>query len=432
MKTLQEIRARIERLRTEARGIAENADQTRGIEGEDLDRFDALTAEIAELRTEEAKIVARQASLRDLANDGATEAGTPFGDPQSYERNIGGTKTQERQPEKPTLKGTAYLKRDQSISDWYLDNGVTEKRAAPLSFDGYVRGMVTGEWGSFQHERALATTTAGGILVPAPIAQNVIQLARNKSRVIEAGALTVPMTSSTEKLPRLTGDPGPSWRAENAAVAVNDLTFDSVTLTAKSLSRMILVSREALSDSKYVGDVIAEAFAASFASELDRAALYGAGSATEPQGVLGTSGILTTAHGANGTAITHDMLLDAAGLVSAENYTPNAHIVAPRSVTTLSKAKDSAGNYLVAPQGLLPLLSTGTVPIDETTGTSTDTSHVFTADWKFVAIGLRESFTLQVADQIAADYGQIAFIAHMRADVVVLQPKAVHVDTGIR
>lgn len=428
MKTLEEIRHRITTAKAEARSLVDAADHTRGLEGDSLDRFDTLTAELTELRAEEAKIVARQAELASLAGGGAFEHGTPGADKNAYEgRHLN---VEARKPE-PTLKGVSYLKREQSLEDWNIDNHITTKRDNSLSFDKYVRGMVTGEWNGATEERALATTTAGGILIPAPIAQKVINLARNKSRVIEAGALTVPMTSSTLKLPRLTGDPGPSWRAENAAVANNDLTFDTVTLTAKSLSRMILVSREALQDSNYVGDVIAEAFAASFASELDRAALYGAGTAVEPQGILGTSGILTTAHGANGTALTYDFLLDAAGKVAAENYTPNAHILAPRGATALSKSKDSAGNYLVAP-AVLPILTSGTVPINGTTGTSSDTSDVFTADWRFVAIGLRESFTLQVADQIAADYGQIAFIAHMRADVVVLQPKAVHVDTGVR
>ncbi|MBJ7325363.1 MAG: phage major capsid protein [Rhodococcus sp.] len=418
MKTLEEIRHRITNAKAEARSLVDAADQTRGLEGDSLDRFDALTAELTELRTEEAKIVARQAELASLVGQGAVE--------HSH------ATTESRTVVAPNpLKGVSYLKRDQSIEDWNHDNGVTQKRDSSLSFDRYVRGMVTGEWNGASEERALATTTAGGILIPAPIAEKVIQLSRNKSRVIEAGALTVPMTSSTLKLPRLTGDVGPSWRAEGAAVANNDLTFDTVTLTAKSLSRMILVSREALQDSNYVGDVIAEAFAASFASELDRAALYGSGTGAEPLGVKNTSGILTTAHGANGGALTYDFLLDAAGKVSAENYTPNAHILAPRGATALSKAKDTAGNYLVAPN-VLPILTSGTVPVNGTTGTSTDTSDVFTAEWGYVAIGIRETFTLQVADQLKADYGQIAFIAHMRADVCVLQPKAVHVDTGVR
>jgi hypothetical protein len=54
-------------------------------------------------------------------------------------------------------------------------------------------------WVGADHERALAEATlgAGGALVPAPLSARVIDLARNATRVFQAGAVTIRMTSQT-------------------------------------------------------------------------------------------------------------------------------------------------------------------------------------------------------------------------------------------
>jgi HK97 family phage major capsid protein len=165
-----------------------------------------------------------------------------------------------------------------------------------------------------------------------------------------------------------------------------------------------------------------------------RVALRGSGTAPEPRGVLNTSGITTTTHGANGANIaSYDFFLDAAGAVLSNNYTPTSHIVAPRTVTSLSKLKEATTNaYLAPPASLLPLLPTKQVPINLTVGTSSDCSEIYRAQWDQLAIGIRTGFELRMLAERYADNQQIAFLAHLRADVQVLQPGAFVVDTGVR
>jgi HK97 family phage major capsid protein len=335
------------------------------------------------------------------------------------------------------LTGQQILTREQSVASWTRDNGLVRHDQEPVSFDRYLRGIVTGDWSGAEHERALSegTATAGGHLVPTPLAGYVLDLARNATQVVQAGAVTVPMTSQTLKVARLTGEGSPAWRNENASVTAGDLTFDAVTFTARSLDRLVILSRELLEDSAPgVSDVIANSFAQQIALELDRVALRGSGSAPEPRGVLNTSGITTTTHGANGANITnYDWFLDAAGAVAAANYSANAHIVAPRTVTSLSKLKEAMTNaYLAPPAALLPILPTKQIPINLTVGTSTDTSEIYTAQWNQLAIGLRTGFELRMLSERYADNQQVAFLAHLRADVQVLQPTAFVVDTGVR
>jgi HK97 family phage major capsid protein len=244
------------------------------------------------------------------------------------------------------------------------------------------------------------------------------------------------MTSQTLAIARLTSEGSPAWKAENAAITAADLVFDRVTFTARTLVRTVLLSVELFEDADPSSeDVIARSFAGQMAVELDRVSLLGSGTAPEPRGVLNQSGITTTSHGANGAAITnYDFWLDAKGAVLSANFDPNAHIQAPRSSVSLSKLKEATTNaYMAPPAGMLPMLTTKSIPINVTVGTSTDTSYVFTADWSQLLVGLRTDFTLRfLGERYLADNLQYAFLAYLRADVQLAQPAAFVVDTGVR
>jgi HK97 family phage major capsid protein len=346
-----------------------------------------------------------------------------------------------RRPAGPAVPREPVLQRSDSVEAWCQQRGLYEPPAqgepAP-SFDKFLRGIATGNWDGAEHERALSegTLTAGGHLVPTPLSTRVIDLARNATRVFQAGAVTVPMTAATLKLARLTGEGTPAWHAENAAITDADMTFDSVTFTARTLTRLVKLSVELFDDSDpSAEDVIARSFAAQVALELDRVALRGSGTAPEPRGVLNTSGITTTTHGANGAAITnYDFWLDAKGVVLNNNFEPNAHVQAPRSSTSLSKLKEATTNaYLAPPANMLPMLTTKQVPVNLTVGTSTDCSEIYTADWSNLLIGIRTNFQLLfLRERFLADNLQYAFLAFLRADVQLAQPSAFVVDTGVR
>jgi HK97 family phage major capsid protein len=342
-----------------------------------------------------------------------------------------------RQPAPPPPARGPVLTREQSVESWAQTRGLITDADKPLSFDKFLRGIATGNWEGAAEERALSegTLTAGGHLVPTPLSARVIDLARNATRVFQADARTVPMTAQTLKLARLTSEGTPAWKAENAAITDADMTFDSVTFTARTLVRLIKLSVELFEDSDpSAEDIIARSFASQLALELDRVALLGSGTAPEPRGVLNMTGVTLTDHGANGSNIaSYDWFIDAKGSVLAANFEPNAHIVAPRTVTSLGKLKDTTNQYLAAPPGTLPLLATKQIPVNVTVGTSTDTSYIFTADWSQLMVGIRTEFNLQfLRERFLADNLQYAFLAYLRADVQLAQPAAFVVDRGVR
>ncbi|WP_156517530.1 phage major capsid protein [Rhodococcus sp. LB1] len=421
-----EAAAERDRLLGDARTILRRSEDGK-LDRDDEDTFTDIERDLEFLAHRHQSVERMRATV---GQPGHWEAGTPF---DSHRRACG--EIPGGPGARAALRGAQTLTRDQSLSDWCRDNGAPQQTTTG-GFDQFLRGIVTGDWTGAEEIRALSegTATAGGHLVPTPLAANVIDLARNASQVFAAGATTVPMTAQTLKIPRLVGEGAPAWRNENAPVTTGDLSFDAVTFSAKSLDRLVILSRELFEDSDpSAGDIISQSFAAQLALELDRVALRGTGTAPEPRGILNTAGVTLTAHGVAGTAVgNYDWLLDSAGTVFGNNFTPNAHITAPRTVTSLQKLKDLQGNYLTAPQGILPILPTKQVPTNLTVGASNDCTEVYTAQWNLLGIGIRTGFEIRFLTERYADNQQVAFLAHLRADVQVLQPGAFVVDTGVR
>jgi HK97 family phage major capsid protein len=334
------------------------------------------------------------------------------------------------------------LSRGQSIVDWGFRNSAPGFNAEneSLSFDKIIRGLATGDWRNAELEqRAISEspTTAGGHMVPTPVASDVIDKARNASAVFAAGATVVPMLAQTLKYPRLTTEAAPAWRNEAASISDQAMVFDAVTLTARSLAVLVKCSWELLEDATAAtNDTVANSFAQVIALELDRVALRGTGSAPEPRGVLNQTGVTLTAHGANGTVISnYDWWLDALGTVRNNNFEPNAQIQAPRSETSLSKLKEATTNAYMRPPAALdnmPRFNSKQVPINLTVGTSTDCSELYTADWSQMLVGIRTDLTIRFLQERFADTGEFGFLAYLRADIQLAQPTAFNVDTGVR
>ena len=325
---------------------------------------------------------------------------------------------------------------EQRMVDYLNARGLVGEDERGLSLGRYVRGMLTGQWQDADAERRAlvgGTATAGGHLVPAPLSARIIDRARNRTRVLQAGAQIVPMESSTLKLARVTGDPTAAWHTEMAAIAASDMTFDSVTLTARTLASRVLISRELMEDAEEVDDEVEKAFAEQFALTVDLAALYGTGTPPEPLGVKNHASVTKTSLGANGAVPIYDDLIDSVFRVRGANFEPTAQIMSNRTGQTFAKVKDSTGQYLTPPTALdgVRRLTTVQVPNNLTVGTSNVTSDIFTADWSELLIGVRTSLEITVLRERSADVGAFELLAWWRGDIAVARPAAFDVVTGV-
>lgn len=303
---------------------------------------------------------------------------------------------------------------------------------------------VIGQHGSLGQLVRAMTTTSGSALVPTVWEGDLIDRARNKAAVLKAGAEIIPMDAKTVQIGRLTGDPTSAFRTEDSTITASDPTFDNVTLTATTMSALVVGALEWFQDADNVDEIVSDAIAAGFALQLDLTGLYGsittgAGSINlptppNPRGVLGTlnasaaSSVLGAA--TNGTAQTtgsyYNELLDLIYTPRSFNEEPTALIYNSKLGLQYAKAYDTTGQPLAAPEDVkdMPRHISNQVP-SYTQGTMTSrATDVFAGDWSQLLIGQRLGLTIQTLTERYAENGQIGIVAHWRGDVALARPRA--------
>lgn len=296
---------------------------------------------------------------------------------------------------------------------------LTDKPADFREFGEAMRALSYGNPTDLRESRAAGegTPSSGGYLVAPKYAAGVLDLARSKAQVANAGATIVPLSSDDVTLAKITGDPTPAWRNEHDVIASSDITFGAVRFQAKSLAVLVKASRELIEDAANFGQVLAHSLAEKFALTLDQAALYGSGTAPEPLGLLSqiTNNGTYPVAGIN----SYDPLVNAVAMVRGANYVPTATILGENTLAALARLKDANNNYLTPPSYLADIRNLPTTTID-----GKGTGEIFTGAWENLHIGIRTSFEVRVLNERFADTGEVGFIGWLRADVQNAQPDA--------
>ncbi|MGF7177012.1 phage major capsid protein [Azospirillum doebereinerae] len=407
----------------------ELSDQTRS-------QFDKLEADVKTLDED-----IRRAQVVEDTRRAAAAAQAPQGDPieqraQQHPVGSGGAVSADEQRAEPASRiigndgdSVRALTLRQSVRSAFLPNHRTDQRGE-LNLGRYFRGMVTGDWAGAELERRAMSEGVladGGYTVPTILSADVIDAARNQARVLQAGALTIPMTSQTMRIARVLTDPAPGWKAENAAMAEGAMTFEPVDMKARTLAVLVKLSRELFMDSANVESVVRNALAAGLALELDRVALFGTGVGEEPKGLVNTTGIQTVTASANGDVLaSYDPFSIAVEKVAEANGQANAVIFSPRTAGTLDRMKDSTGQPLMAPESFKALakLPTKQVPNNLTRGTSTNASVAVVGEFPNLLVAVRENLVIEMTNAAGDAFSkmQIWIRAFLRADIAVARP----------
>ena len=112
---------------------------------------------------------------------------------------------------------------------------------------------------------------------------------------------------------------------------------------------------------------------------------------------------------------------------------PTAAIMAPRTLIGFEKLKDGNQLPLKRPKMIeeLPFLDTTSVPIDDTQGTSSDASKIILGNFPEMIIGVRQELVIDVLKERYAEFHQIGFVAHLRADVHLIHEKSFAQIVGV-
>lgn len=314
---------------------------------------------------------------------------------------------------------------------FFNPSGSQVEQREHISPGAMMRAMMYGPRNE-NEERALGgSDSAGGITVPTHTLRQLIDMMRNQTQAVNAGVQTVMLNTDKTKIAKIESDPVPGWRAINDTVKESDPTFSGVELNAHSLAVMVRVPRELLEDSINLDTALGLCLAGAMAQEFDRAIFFGEGGAKTPTGISNTQGILE--HPLDGQLTGYAPVLTALQMLEeANSLSHTAAVMAPRSKYAFGGLVDTTGQPIRKPEIIssLPFLSTNQFPVNE--GTGTNESRIMAGDFSKVLMGIRSNLRVEILREKYADQMQYAFLAHLRGDVAVAQPKAICQITGIK
>lgn len=287
-----------------------------------------------------------------------------------------------------------------------------------LSLGRCLRAMAVGSWKHAQAEkRAMSesVTFEGGLLVPSGLTSRVIDLARAKSVVMNAGATTLLLDTDQTQVARIKTDPVFEMKSENAAFTPSEFVFDGINFVTSTIGTIIYASRELVADAINFEQMIEEQLAKAFAQELDRQLLAGSGTG-ELNGLNLLAGLSTDISG----TVTWDDLLDALQQVREQNGEANGYIAPPSVATILSKQKtgdgvNSAAQYLAAPPEIAEL--------NRWVSSQAATGEILLGDFRQVLVGLRQDVEVAVSAVAGETFerNQLAFRLVWRGDSNIQQ-----------
>jgi HK97 family phage major capsid protein len=336
----------------------------------------------------------------------------------------------------PTLGPKAMRTYADFRAHYTAKEGDSAERVSVTDFVRGVAGMKS--TAAVQAALSMGTGSTGGYSVPAQTMPQILSAMTPVSSLLLAGAGFVPMEEGASSVTTAVVEtvPTASWRLERGDVAESDPSFRAVVAKPQSLAFYFRISRELLADGRGIEAALNTTIAQAFAKALDYAGLRGSGVLPEPMGIKNTPGVRTIANGTNGAALGGyaNFMAVAEATLTANAPMPTAAIMAPRSLIKLAGLTDSTGQPLRKPELLanLPMIATPQIPINLATGTSSDTSEIYLGDFTQMYFLMRETLSIQILKETFAKTGELAFLCHVRADVVIPRPAAFSVITGVR
>lgn len=270
---------------------------------------------------------------------------------------------------------------------------------------------------------AISRASEGSYLLAPKQYGQVIDLARAKSVLFEAGATVIPMTGSELQIARVTADPEFDKKFELQAFHEDTaMKLGAIRIFPKLLGTIITCSRELIDDAANAQGLIEATLVKALAVKLDKLGLTGVGAAEEMQGLLSYPNVdVTPTVG----AIDWIKLASGALKVRQRNHEPNAAILGTTIDHALGMSVDKEDRWLGPPPPLQNIRRLETMNIDG--------SKAVVGDFSKFAMVLRTEPTLEVTREGGDHFRNhtIGIKLWMRADFVVFDEGAFQILDGV-
>ena len=261
--------------------------------------------------------------------------------------------------------------------------------------------------------------TAGGNLVATQLSSDFISLLRNSSVLAQTGSTILTNLSGNISIPRQGSSQQSYWVGEGSNVTESDITIEQVNMSPRTIGAMTDISRKLLIQSSLdVESLVRQSLAQTVALEIDRAALYGLGSSSEPLGLHNTTGIATENVGNNDPSFADVVNMEsdiavANALTGSLAYVTRANIAGAMKV----KTKDSGSGRFVNEDGVVngyPLYVSNQV----------ESGDIWYGDWSQLVMGYWSGLDLQVDPYTGGASGNVRVRVLQDCDVAVKHPES--------
>lgn len=267
-----------------------------------------------------------------------------------------------------------------------------------------------------QYKRDLNSTDEAPLFSDDFRGGDFVDVLRNQSSVMAAGATVLSGLSGDVKIPKKTTAASAGWIGEGSAVSESEMATTSISLTPKTVGAFTDVTTQLLTQSSLdVENLIREDLAQAIAIAMDKAALEGTGQNSQPTGILNVQGVnLVTAFAAAVPTFAEVVTLETA--VAEDNaLMGNLAYILPASMYGALKTKEKAtgtAQFVVEPGGTI----NGYRSIVSNQATS---GNLYFGNFSDVLVGLFGGLELVVDPYSNAPSGLIRITARQMMDVAV-------------
>lgn len=248
-------------------------------------------------------------------------------------------------------------------------------------------------------------------------ATDFIDVLRNASSVMQAGARTLNGLSGDVKIPKKTAAASAAWIAtEGGASSESEMTVGNVSMTPKTLGAFTDVTRQLMIQSSYdVEALIRDDLAQAIALSIDLAGLEGSGSSGQPTGILNTSGVNTVTNFAAANPTFAEVVTLETALAEDNALMGNLAYILPAAMHGALKTTEKAtgtAQFVVEPGGTI----NGYRAIVSNQATS---GNLYFGNFADLLVGFFGGLDIVVDPYTASTTGTVRVVALQSMDVAV-------------
>lgn len=288
------------------------------------------------------------------------------------------------------------------------------------------------------------TAKAGYTVSTDLLADQFIELLRNKTAVVAAGARVLTGLQGNVAIPAHATAATAYWVSEGNAPTESTQVFSQKTMSPKTVGTYTEITRKLLLQSSIdVENFVREDLTRVLAIAIDYAAIAGnpdvTATANQPRGIVNTTGTGSVSVGSNGTAPSHDSIVNLWKEVAVDNADLGSlgWLLNAQTAGKLMRTKidTGSGQFVMAPgsRSLLgfPVFLSQNVRGDRTVGSGSNLSDIIFGNFADLVIGFWSGLDVQVNPYSLDTTGAVRITAFQDCDVLIRHAESFATMEGV-